>query len=47
MCSKMKTRFTELRGTVFLACPLSLDKHIADEIGKWAKEIKFAGIKGQ
>ena len=46
MCSKMKTRSPSWR-TVFPARPLSLDKHIADEIEKWAKEIKLAGIKGQ
>jgi tripartite-type tricarboxylate transporter receptor subunit TctC len=38
-------RLTELGGTVIAGAPADFAKLIADETQKWAKVIKFAGIK--
>jgi tripartite-type tricarboxylate transporter receptor subunit TctC len=43
--SKMKTRFADLGGTVLRGSPGEFGKLISDETEKWAKVIKFAGIK--
>jgi tripartite-type tricarboxylate transporter receptor subunit TctC len=40
-----KARLTELGGTVIAGAPADFAKLIADETQKWAKVIKFAGIK--
>jgi tripartite-type tricarboxylate transporter receptor subunit TctC len=40
-----KVRLTELGGTVIGGAPGDFAKLIADETQKWAKVIKFAGIK--
>jgi tripartite-type tricarboxylate transporter receptor subunit TctC len=42
---KMKARLADLGGTVLAGSPADFGKLIADEIEKWAKVIKFAGIK--
>ena len=42
---KMKARLAELGGTVLAGSPADFGKLIADDTEKWAKVIKFAGIK--
>ena len=42
---KIKTRLAELGGTALAGSPADLSTLIADETEKWAKVIKFAGIK--
>jgi len=42
---KMKARLAELGGTALPGSPAEFGKLIADETEKWAKVIKFAGIK--
>ena len=42
---KMKARLADLGGTVLVGSPADFGKLIADETEKWAKVIKFAGIK--
>jgi tripartite-type tricarboxylate transporter receptor subunit TctC len=44
---KMKARLADLGGTVLPGSPADFGKLIADEIEKWGKVIKFAGIKPQ
>ncbi|SRR6266851_3608849 len=44
---KMKARLADLGGTVLPGSPADFGKLIADETEKWAKVIKFAGIKPQ
>src|SRR5262249_1420582 len=41
----MKMRVADLRGTVLAGSPADFGKLIAEETEKWAKVIKFAGIK--
>src|SRR5262245_13373548 len=41
----MKKRLTELGVEVFAGSPAEFGKFIADETEKWAKVVKFAGIK--
>jgi hypothetical protein len=41
----MKARLTDLGGIVLSGSPADFGKHIAEETEKWAKVIKFAGIK--
>ena len=43
--AKIKTRIVELGGTVLGGSPAEFGKIIADATEKWAKVIKFAGIK--
>jgi tripartite-type tricarboxylate transporter receptor subunit TctC len=45
--SKMKTRLADLGGTVLAGSPVEFGELIADETEKWAKVVKFAGIKPQ
>jgi tripartite-type tricarboxylate transporter receptor subunit TctC len=45
--SKMKTRLADLGGTVLAGSPVEFGGLIADETEKWAKVVKFAGIKPQ
>jgi tripartite-type tricarboxylate transporter receptor subunit TctC len=42
---KIKARLAELGGTVLAGSPADFSKLIAEEIEKWGKVIKFAGIK--
>ena len=42
---QLKARITELGGEPMSMTPDNFRKHIADETAKWAKVIKFAGIK--
>jgi len=41
----MKKRLTDLGAAVFAGSPADFGKFIADEIEKWGKVVKFAGIK--
>jgi tripartite-type tricarboxylate transporter receptor subunit TctC len=43
--SKMKARVAEVGATVVVGSPTDFGKLIADETEKWAKVIRFAGIK--
>jgi tripartite-type tricarboxylate transporter receptor subunit TctC len=42
---KIKTRLTELGATAFPGSSVDFSKLIADETEKWAKVVKFAGLK--
>ena len=42
---KMEAQLAELGGTTFALSPANFGKFIAEETEKWAKVIKFAGIK--
>ena len=42
---KLKARLADLGGTALSGSPADFGKLIADETEKWAKVIKFAGIK--
>jgi len=42
---KIKTRLADLGADVLALSPADFGKLIADETEKWAKVIKFAGIK--
>jgi tripartite-type tricarboxylate transporter receptor subunit TctC len=42
---RMQARLADLGGTVLAGSPADFGKLIADETEKWAKVIKFAGIK--
>jgi tripartite-type tricarboxylate transporter receptor subunit TctC len=42
---EMKTRLAELGCTVLTGSPSDFGKLIADETGKWAKVIRFSGVK--
>jgi len=42
---KMKAQLAELGGTTFAMSPADFGKFIAEETEKWAKVVKFAGIK--
>ena len=44
---KIKARFADLGGTVLPGSPANFGKLVADETEKWAKVIKFAGIKAE
>jgi tripartite-type tricarboxylate transporter receptor subunit TctC len=44
---KMKARLADLGGVALPGSPAEFGKLIADETEKWAKVIKFAGIKPQ
>jgi len=41
----MKAQLADLGGTVLAGSPADFGKLIADETEKWAKVVKFAGIK--
>jgi tripartite-type tricarboxylate transporter receptor subunit TctC len=45
--ARIKTRFEELGGTVMGGSPADFEKIIAEATEKWAKVIKFAGIKAE
>jgi tripartite-type tricarboxylate transporter receptor subunit TctC len=44
---EMKAHFADLGGTVAVGSPVEFGKFIAEETEKWAKVIKFAGIKAE
>ena len=41
----MKTRLADLGGTVLAGSPADFGKLIAEETEKWAKVVRFTGIK--
>ena len=43
--SRIKARLAELGGSLLDGSPADFGKLIADETEKWAKVVKFAGIK--
>jgi tripartite-type tricarboxylate transporter receptor subunit TctC len=43
--TKTKTRLADLGGTVIAGTPVDFGKILADEVAKWAKVIKVAGVK--
>jgi tripartite-type tricarboxylate transporter receptor subunit TctC len=45
--AKMKARLAELGGTVLPGSPAEFGKLIAEETEKWAKVVKFAGLKSE
>jgi hypothetical protein len=44
---KIKTRLSDMGGGPFQGSPAEVSKLIADETEKWAKVIKFAGIRAE
>jgi tripartite-type tricarboxylate transporter receptor subunit TctC len=44
---KIKTRLADLGGIPLVGSPADFGKLIADETEKWAKVVKFAGIKAE
>jgi tripartite-type tricarboxylate transporter receptor subunit TctC len=44
---KLKARLADLGGTVLSGSPADFGKLIADEVEKWGKVVKFAGIKAE
>jgi len=42
---KLKARFADLGATVFIGSPADFGMYIVGETEKWAKVVKFAGIK--
>jgi tripartite-type tricarboxylate transporter receptor subunit TctC len=44
---KMKARLADLGGTVLAGSPADFGKLIADDTEKWAKVVKFAGLKAE
>jgi tripartite-type tricarboxylate transporter receptor subunit TctC len=42
---KINARLVDLGGTIFASSPGEFSKFIADEVEKWAKVVKFAGVK--
>jgi len=44
-CGSGVARFAELGATVFVGSPADFGRFLADETEKWAKVVKFAGIK--
>ena len=45
--TKIKTRIVELGGTVLGGSPAEFGAILSDAIEKWARVIKFAGIKAE
>jgi len=43
--SKRRRGLADLGAAVFAGSPADFGKHIAEEIQKWAKVVKFASIK--
>jgi hypothetical protein len=43
----MKAKLADLGGTPLTGSPTDFGKLIADETEKWAKVVKFAGIKAE
>ena len=45
--ASLKARFTELGSLEFVGSPADFAKFIAEETNKWAKVVKFAGLKAE
>ena len=45
--AKMKTRFADVGGTPLPGSPADFGKLITDEIEKWGRVVKFAGVKAE
>jgi tripartite-type tricarboxylate transporter receptor subunit TctC len=45
--TKLRARFAELGSPVFPGSSTDFGKHIANKTEKWAKVVKFAGIKAE
>jgi hypothetical protein len=43
----MKARLADLGGTTLAGSPADFGKLIIEETDKWAKVVKFAGVKAQ
>ena len=44
---RLRSRFSDIGGTVIPGSPADFGKLIADETEKWRKVVKFAGIKAE
>jgi len=44
---KINARLVDLGGTVFAGSPAAFGKFIADDAAKWAKVVKFAGVRAE
>jgi tripartite-type tricarboxylate transporter receptor subunit TctC len=44
---RMKARLTDVGGTVLPGTPEDFQKFVAGEVEKWAKVVKFAGLKAE
>jgi len=44
---KMKARLADLGGDVLALSPADFGKLIAEETAKWAKVVKFSGVKAE
>jgi tripartite-type tricarboxylate transporter receptor subunit TctC len=45
--AKLKARLAELGSAAFVSSPSEFGKFIAKETEKWAKVVKFAGLKAE
>ena len=43
----IKARYADLGGTAFSGTPTDFGKFIVEDTEKWAKVVKFAGLKGE
>jgi tripartite-type tricarboxylate transporter receptor subunit TctC len=43
----IKARHADLGGTAFSGTPTDFGKFIVEDTEKWAKVVKFAGLKGE
>jgi tripartite-type tricarboxylate transporter receptor subunit TctC len=44
---KLKARLAELGGTTIAGSPADFARFVADDAEKWAKVVKFAGVKAE
>jgi tripartite-type tricarboxylate transporter receptor subunit TctC len=44
---KLKARLADLGGTVIAGSPADFAKFVGDDAEKWAKVVKFAGVKAE
>jgi tripartite-type tricarboxylate transporter receptor subunit TctC len=42
---KMRTRLANLGANAIIGSPADFKKYILDEIAKWARVVKFAGVR--
>src|SRR4051812_43155318 len=45
--ARLKARFADLGSAAFISSPSEFGKLIAEETAKWAKVVKFAGLKAE